>query len=167
MVSLNFNIRLVLVIAALLVLQQHTSAHALFGKLRKKERLKFTSMQKDHDSVDGIIASAGGIRKMLVYKFSIKVVKQDQMADDISVTGDAAFDSMKTSHMNVQVDSQILKKKARKIHFPEQKHEKSKKEESKGFVAAEDEVAKLMSQDYGGKNGPRRKPPINNHKPTD
>ncbi|KAK4367636.1 hypothetical protein RND71_011428 [Anisodus tanguticus] len=128
MVSLSL-IRLVLV--ALLVLQQHTSAQALFGKLRKKEWLKFPS-----DSVDGIIGSARGIRKMLVHQFSGKVVKQDQMADDI------------------QVDRQILEKN-------------TMKEESKELVDAEDEVAKLMSKDYSGRSGPRRKPPINNHKPTD
>ncbi|CAN4082737.1 unnamed protein product [Withania somnifera] len=170
MVSLiSFNIRLVIVIALLFLQQQHTSAHSLFGKLRKKEWTKYTSMQKDHDSVDGIIASAGGIRKMLFYQFSSKVVKQEQIADDISVTEDAAFDSMKTSR--IQVDSQIFKKKGRNIlgtiYFSEQNHERSKKEESKKIVDAEDVVAKLMSKDYGGKVGPRRKPPINNHKPTD
>ncbi|KAK4712339.1 hypothetical protein R3W88_006852 [Solanum pinnatisectum] len=145
MVSLSFNIQLVLLIALLILQQQHTSANALFGKLRKKEWLKFTSMQKDHDShVDGIIASAGGIRKMLVYQFSVK--------------GDGEFDSMKTSHVNAQVDSQIFKKN----------HERSKKEESKEFVDVEDEIAKLLTKDYIGRSKPRRsKPPINNHKPTD
>uniref|UniRef100_M0ZM89 Uncharacterized protein n=1 Tax=Solanum tuberosum TaxID=4113 RepID=M0ZM89_SOLTU len=40
---------LVLVIVLLLLQQiQHTSANVLFGKLRKKEWLKFTSMQNDH-----------------------------------------------------------------------------------------------------------------------
>ncbi|KAF3647264.1 putative leucine-rich repeat receptor-like serine/threonine-protein kinase-like [Capsicum annuum] len=160
MVSLSFNIQLVVLVIALLFLQeQHSSAHALFGKLRKKEWLKFNSMQKDHDSVDGIIASVGGIRKMLV--------KQEHMVDDISVTGDATFDSMKTS----QVDTEILKKNARNslgvINFSEQNLERSKKEESKKFADAEDEVAKLMNKDYTGRNEPRRKPPINNHKPTD
>ncbi|KAM3286372.1 putative protein isoform X2 [Capsicum chacoense] len=160
MVSLSFNIQLVVLVISLLVLQeQHSSAHALFGKPRKKEWLKFNSMQKDHDSVDGIIASVGGIRKMLV--------KQEHMVDDISVTGDATFDSMK----NTQVDSEILKKNARNslgvINFSEQNLERSKKEESKKFADAEDEVAKLMNKDYTGRNVPRRKPPINNHKPTD
>ncbi|PHT91660.1 hypothetical protein T459_06773 [Capsicum annuum] len=141
MVSLSFNIQLVVLVIALLVLQeQHSSAHALFGKLRKKEWLKFNSMQKDHDSVDGIIASVGGIRKMLV--------KQEHM-----------------------VDTEILKKNARNslgvINFSEQNLERSKKEESKKFADAEDEVAKLMNKDYTGRNEPRRKPPINNHKPTD
>ncbi|KAG5624107.1 hypothetical protein H5410_009325 [Solanum commersonii] len=146
MVSLSFNIQLVLVIALLLLQQiQHTSANALFGKLRKKEWLKFTSMQNDHDShVDDIIASAAGIRKMLVYQFSVK--------------GDAGFDSMKTSHMNAQVYSQIFEKN----------HERGKKEESKEFVDVEDEIAKLLTKDYIGRSKPRRsKPPINNHKPTD
>ncbi|PHT57007.1 hypothetical protein CQW23_05493 [Capsicum baccatum] len=141
MVSLSFNIQPVVLVIALLVLQeQHSSAHALFGKLRKKEWLKFNSMQKDHDSVDGIIASVGGIRKMLV--------KQEHM-----------------------VDSEILKKNAQNslgvINFSEQNLERSKKEESKKFADAEDEVAKLMNKDYTGRNVPRRKPPINNHKPTD
>ncbi|KAJ8567160.1 hypothetical protein K7X08_019368 [Anisodus acutangulus] len=138
MVSLSL-IRLVLV--ALLVLQQHTSAQALFGKLRKKEWLKFPSVRKDHDSVDGIIGSAGGIRKMLVHQFSVVVTN-------------AALDSKKGSHMNARVDRQILEKN-------------TMKEESKELVDVEDEVAKLMSKDYSGRSGPRRKPPINNHKPTD
>ncbi|TMX03787.1 hypothetical protein EJD97_014191 [Solanum chilense] len=143
MVSLGFNIQLVLVIALLILQQQqHTSANVLFGKLRKKEWLKFTSIEKDHDShVDGIVASAGGIRKMLVYQFSVK--------------GDAGFDSMKTSHMNVQAD---IKKN----------HEIGKNEESKEFVDVEDEITKLLTKDYSGRSKPRRsKPPINNHKPTD
>ncbi|XP_015063519.1 uncharacterized protein LOC107008842 [Solanum pennellii] len=143
MVSLCFNIQLVLVIALLILQQQqHTSANVLFGKLRKKEWLKFTSIEKDHDShVDGIVASAGGIRKMLVYQFSVK--------------GDAGFDSMKTSHVNVQAD---IKKN----------HERGKKEESKEFVDVEDEITKLLTKDYSGRSKPRRsKPPINNHKPTD
>ncbi|KAK6798547.1 hypothetical protein RDI58_006250 [Solanum bulbocastanum] len=145
MVSLGFNIKLVLLIALLILQQQHTSANVLFGKLRKKEWLKFTSMQNDHDShVDDIIASAGGIRKMLVYQFSVK--------------GAAGFDSVKTSHMNAQVDSQIFEKN----------HERGKKEESKEFVDVEDEIAKLLTKDYIGRSKPRRsKPPINNHKPTD
>ncbi|XP_055805624.1 uncharacterized protein LOC129874372 [Solanum dulcamara] len=149
MVSLSINIQLVLVISLLILQQQQTSAYTLFGKLRKKQWLKFTSMQNNHDSMDDSIAFAGGIRKML---------KQEQMADDISVTGDAEFDSMKTPHMNAQVDSQILKKN----------HERSKKEESNEFVDVDDEIAKLMNKDYSGKSKPRRsKPPINNHKPTD
>ncbi|KAM3363665.1 hypothetical protein P3S68_018519 [Capsicum galapagoense] len=118
MVSLNFNILLVLVIALM------------------------------------FIASAGGIRKI--------PVKQEQMVDDIS--GDAAFDSMKTSHKNAQVDSQMVKKNKRSPlgtnHFPEQNHERSKIEESKEFANAEDEVAELMSKDYTGNL--RRKPPIHN-----
>ncbi|XP_059294845.1 uncharacterized protein LOC132047885 [Lycium ferocissimum] len=157
MVSLNF-IRLVLV--ALLVLHQHSSAHDLFGKLRKKEWLEFTTIRKDHDSVsvDGIIGSSGGIRKMLVYQFSGKVVKQEHIAYG------------RASHMNAdQVDSQIFEKNTRNsqgtVHFlDQQNHERSKKEESKEYVYAEDEVAKLMSRDYSERSGPRRKPPINNHK---
>lgn len=91
--------------------------------------------------MDGIVASAGGIRKMLVYQFSVK--------------GDAGFDSKKTSHMNVQAD---IKKN----------HEIGKKEESKEFVDVEDEITKLLTKDYSGRSKPRRsKPPINNHKPTD
>lgn len=69
------------------------------------------------------------------------------------------------------MDTEILKKNARNslgvINFSEQNLERSKKEESKKFADAEDEVAKLMNKDYTGRNEPRRKPPINNHKPTD
>lgn len=42
------------------------------------------SLKYMQDSTDGIIASAGGIRKLLVYQFSSKVVKQEDMADDVS-----------------------------------------------------------------------------------
>lgn len=40
-------------------------------------------------------------------------------------------------------------------------------EDSKEVVEAADEVVNLMRKDYRGMDRPRRKPPINNHKPTD
>ncbi|KAJ8546254.1 hypothetical protein K7X08_018837 [Anisodus acutangulus] len=58
-----------------------------------------------YDSMDRIIGSTRGIRKMLVYQFSGNVVKQEQMPDDIS--GDSAFDSIKASHMNAQYSSAL------------------------------------------------------------
>ncbi|KAF3616294.1 putative leucine-rich repeat receptor-like serine/threonine-protein kinase-like isoform X1 [Capsicum annuum] len=118
-----------------------------------------------------VVASAGGTRKLLV--------KQEYMVDDIS--GDARFNSMKTSHMNAQVDSQMFKKNERNFlnmnQFPEQNHKRSKKEESKEFVDVENGVPKLISTDDHGHKPPihnlkptdydRSKPPIHNHKPTD
>ncbi|KAL7101098.1 hypothetical protein ACP275_08G035700 [Erythranthe tilingii] len=46
-------------------------------------------------------------------------------------------------------------------------HVTKKKNESKSFLEAADEVAKLMVKDYGHGTKPRRKPPINNHEPKD
>ncbi|PHU27446.1 hypothetical protein BC332_05778 [Capsicum chinense] len=84
-------------------------------------------------------------------------VKPQQMVDDNS--GDVAFDSMKISHMNTQVDNQMVKKNKRSPLGTN--NERSKTDESMEFVDAEDEVAELMHKDYtGSKRG--RVPPSNN-----
>nr|GMC57128.1 uncharacterized protein LOC109180234 [Ipomoea batatas]GMC66013.1 uncharacterized protein LOC109180234 [Ipomoea batatas]GMC67392.1 uncharacterized protein LOC109180234 [Ipomoea batatas] len=43
----------------------------------------------------------------------------------------------------------------------------SSRAESRAFLQATYEVYQLMRRDYGGHGRPRRKPPINNHEPTD
>ncbi|KAM3286373.1 hypothetical protein P3S67_025172 [Capsicum chacoense] len=103
------------------------------------------------------------IALMLVASARKIPVKPQRMVDDNS--GDAAFDSMKTPHMNTQVDNQMVKKNKRSPlgtnHLPEQNNERSKTDESMEFVDAEDEVAELMNKDYtGSKRG--RVPPSNN-----
>ncbi|XP_019185266.1 PREDICTED: uncharacterized protein LOC109180234 [Ipomoea nil] len=43
----------------------------------------------------------------------------------------------------------------------------SSRAESRAFLQATYEVYQLMRRDYGGHGRPRRKPPINNHEPSD
>ncbi|XP_016447475.2 uncharacterized protein LOC107772486 [Nicotiana tabacum] len=144
-------------IIAFLVLRQSSSGHA-----QLRERSNFVTilypteteavLLKDDSPDYIIITSAAGGRKMLMDQFSSKVVKEKHMSDRRAsiVLGDATSESKKAPpqvqlqhHMSAQVDG------------------------SKEFRDAENEVAKLMSKDYSGRSGPRRKPPINNHEPTD
>ncbi|XP_071914836.1 uncharacterized protein [Coffea arabica] len=57
----------------------------------------------------------------------------------------------------------------RKISGASQKSRASSSHEdaSKAFLEAADEVVNLMRKDYGVKDHPRHRPPINNHEPTD
>ncbi|XP_019264735.1 PREDICTED: uncharacterized protein LOC109242320 isoform X2 [Nicotiana attenuata] len=126
-------------IIALLVLRQ---GHAQLGDRSNFVTILTEAILLKDDDI--IITSVAGGRKMLMDQFSSKVMKEKHMSDRraSNVAGDATSESKK-AHMTAQVDG------------------------SKEFRDAENEVAKLMSKDYSGRSGPRRKPPINNHKPTD
>ncbi|XP_009799929.2 uncharacterized protein [Nicotiana sylvestris] len=144
-------------IVALLVLRQSSSGHAqLLGERSNFVTILSTTeteaiLLKDDSPDYIIITSAARGRKMLMDQFSSKVKKEKHISDRraSNVAGDATSESKKAPPlvqlhpMTAQVDR------------------------TKEFRDAENEVARLMSKDYSGRSGPRRKPPINNHKPTD
>nr|XP_016445199.1 PREDICTED: uncharacterized protein LOC107770408 [Nicotiana tabacum] len=141
-------------IVALLFLRQSSSGHAqlLSNFVTILSTTETEAILLKDDSPDYIIiTSAARGRKMLMDQFSSKVKKEKHISARraSNVAGDATSESKKAPPlvqlhpMTAQVDR------------------------TKEFRDAENEVARLMSKDYSGRSGPRRKPPINNHKPTD
>ncbi|EYU44250.1 hypothetical protein ABFS82_08G035600 [Erythranthe guttata] len=86
-----------------------------------------------------------------------------------SIQHDAKF--LRGRKMLLELDEENAQNKDEMLNqnvvYKHDYHVTKKKNESKYFLEAADEVAKLMVKDYGHGTKPRRKPPINNHEPKD
>ncbi|CDP02353.1 unnamed protein product [Coffea canephora] len=115
------------------------------------------------------IAGRKGLRgsEMQVDKLSNTERENKLGYDKRKISGNhASMDSEEAAQnyhlMKAQVNSKMSKQ-------PRQKSGASSSHEdaSKAFLEAADEVVNLMRKDYGVKDHPRHRPPINNHEPTD
>ncbi|KAL3525811.1 hypothetical protein ACH5RR_014183 [Cinchona calisaya] len=110
---------------------------------------------QNHASSQNMVEAAGrkGLRasKMRVYKLLKRESESKQRLDEKpKISGNYAAQDAST-----------------RMGLPNSTASNSHQDASKAFLDAADEVVNLMRKDYGGKDRPRMKPPINNHEPTD
>ncbi|KAL3526641.1 hypothetical protein ACH5RR_011297 [Cinchona calisaya] len=144
MASIRFTGLLIGVVIVSLALE-YPSARALEGRGRKGKRLSGITSENHASSQNDVYAT--GVANNIAGRKGL--LRGRKMQD--------------SSKMSKQPKQKSTRMELPNSFTPSNSHQDA----SKAFLDAADEVVNLLRKDYGGKDRPRRNPPINNDEPTD